>query len=661
MSELYCDHGLYGAYAATPTWGSAQDGDGKAQGAATPAIASILLNIQPDASAPADAVVICGVTFTAGSNWTVGASIDASANNLATAINASTTAVASTVTPSAPQLRDLVYARGPAGGAPSGTVQIMTRAGSADFNYATNSAVAISHANWATAPTITQFSGGASGAWGVLLNTATIWPAGRTVGAYGAWCGLCLAGPTAYGSNTLNAMLSFDDAINVRTRASGVDKSLTFTTLSSDSAVGGALVSTGFNLVFDDGTVWSGDGGQFTIGFANNDSGRMGFYNSMRRVIARSKYGLRILSTSSGSSGNNIFYGPHFYFLSNSGITGQHLNKNILFEVSRTAAQAPSLQFASHGNNQNNLPIQYVYHGCRYKNGYTYVCPFANINDGYSQANNLFDLFDTEFEFVGIGAPPSGFLSVAGMQAGDWLFRQCRWIGWAGGFPLVGSQQSNDNLLSIVAEGCTGLSDSWIGVSARSAVSLVPTRAYGLFYSADAGRPMRYENVAGMADWFPSAGYPTLGAQQQDGTFWSMRLLWRFLAASVSPARPFIAPRSSKVYTEASAAKNISLELLVDPAAVPTRGDVAMMVAYTDSTGARRVETTYQRGATALAAGSSGWSKNSYPTFIPKRLELTTAYAIKQYTEIDVYLSINERNLTGGTVFFFVDPDFGIA
>jgi hypothetical protein len=49
MADKYCDHGLY-AYAATPTWGVAQDGDGTAIGYSTSG------GTAPSASEVADAV-----------------------------------------------------------------------------------------------------------------------------------------------------------------------------------------------------------------------------------------------------------------------------------------------------------------------------------------------------------------------------------------------------------------------------------------------------------------------------------------------------------------------------------------------------------------------------------------------------------------------------
>ena len=190
MADKYCDHGLYPAYAAVPTWATAQDGDGAAATLAVSSVASVVFS--QGHSAGTVAVFGASVTFTHG------ATADIEANNLATAINASATVVSTTFAPKAPQLRNLVYARGPSSGAPAGTCQIMSRAGSAALNDTGNTSLTQASFN-GTAPTLTQFSGGSSGAWGYFINPATVWPSATAALAYGALTGTVNAGQVGAG------------------------------------------------------------------------------------------------------------------------------------------------------------------------------------------------------------------------------------------------------------------------------------------------------------------------------------------------------------------------------------------------------------------------------------------------------------------------------
>ncbi len=168
----------HGTPLSVATWGECQDGDGTAKTAATPSTAEIVFTGVPSSGS----IYVLGVVVTA--TWATSA--DNCANLLATAINAlTTTAVGPASFTTRSQVRNHLYARGPANGAPAGTCQVMTRQGSADhaglicFTHTLN--------NVSSAGTV-NFSGGTGGAWGWLMNHAsTIWPSAIAQDQYGLW------------------------------------------------------------------------------------------------------------------------------------------------------------------------------------------------------------------------------------------------------------------------------------------------------------------------------------------------------------------------------------------------------------------------------------------------------------------------------------------
>ena len=192
MTNYYVQHGLYGAYSSAPSWGVAQDGDGLAMGAATPAVASLVINA---VAAVGNTIAFMGLTLTAvasgasGLNFNVGATVGAQADNLATCINALTSLVSAATSPQTPQARNLLYARGPTLGAPAGTLQIMTRAGSALLNQASNAAVNITATGWSARPDHHPVRGRRVGRLGLLRQRQS----GRARGGLPAWRSAAMA------------------------------------------------------------------------------------------------------------------------------------------------------------------------------------------------------------------------------------------------------------------------------------------------------------------------------------------------------------------------------------------------------------------------------------------------------------------------------------
>ena len=247
MAVFYFDP-QYPAYNAIPTWNVAQDGDGTSKALAVPAIASFTLT---GPCSVGDTITIMGVTLTAvasaptASQFLIGASASVQADNIATAINAATALVNNSFTPTTPQLRDLLYARGPLTWAAADTVEIMTRVGTARWNGLT----AISKVS-ASIPSINQFASGAGGSAGYMANNATIWKSGKTKTTYGLIFSLLAQAGNLAGL----AMLADVDVCHVRANGHTMDINIPRT-----------LMQARGTFIVDDGTIWPGDTGTFTI------------------------------------------------------------------------------------------------------------------------------------------------------------------------------------------------------------------------------------------------------------------------------------------------------------------------------------------------------------------------------------------------------------
>jgi hypothetical protein len=242
MADLFCDHGAYAsALGATPTWGVPQDGDGSSKDASTAAsIGSVLFGSVPTSGT----ITVCGASVST-TGVLAAASVAAAADALAANINATTNAVSTTFAntgcpTNANQLRNIVFARGPSGGAPAGTCQIMSRFGSATHN-----ATAIAHTFNGT-PTVSQFTGGVGGCWGTAINPAALGVASSIAARdYG----------TLHRRPVVGTVPSLTNPVWQRT-GGGASKSIAMTFAGNIN-----LQHAGFSkkTIFDTNTKWTGD------------------------------------------------------------------------------------------------------------------------------------------------------------------------------------------------------------------------------------------------------------------------------------------------------------------------------------------------------------------------------------------------------------------
>ncbi len=180
---------------------------------------------------------------------------------------------------------------------------------------------------------------------------------------------------------------------------------------------------------------------------------------------------------------------------------------------------------------------------------------------------------------------------------------------------------------------------------------------------------MAYATTNGWAQSEKSANYPTLSAKLPDsagGTSYSMKIYTGNLAAvSATPSNPFKCPVVKKDYDQTAATKTITVEVLIDNRQAPTDHELWFDVMYTDNaTGNTVIESTraMKKDEAALTTSTASWTATTYATqsYNKRKISLTTANSIKQYTEITVIMYAGFACYDSNS-FWFYDPDFAIT
>jgi hypothetical protein len=310
----------------------------------------------------------------------------------------------------------------------------MLRIAGVDWN-----GMAPTQANISPAATIGAFAGGANGPFGYWWNTSTVF--GRTFSVSAnttpTW-GVAYNAP----AGTLNPTIS--DPIIVRTRRAGADLAPPKWSLTS----GFTHNWLSRTFVFDNGTTWPGDNGQFTLGTFTTTAGEQCWHNiaAPSRWIARSKYNLRI------THGNTNPVGAVNFGESGGGVGFEIVN--VLFDESVEAPSATTMSLL----NRQNRAIRLV-QGCRFK--LRAGRHLAGSTDG--ALSFLIRYIDCDFDFYIAGPTPSDLF-----RAGNWVsqgedalleFSHCRFT-FASGGPITQLLPGNLGLGSafrLLVTDCTGI------------------------------------------------------------------------------------------------------------------------------------------------------------------------------------------------------------
>jgi hypothetical protein len=662
MADYYVDHGAYATnIGAAPTWGVPQEGDGSAKDAATASsIGSVLFGSVPTSGT----ISVCGVSISTTGVLSAG-SVDAAANALASNINATTTAVGSTVAIGVPQLRNLVFARGPSGGAAAGTCEIMMRVGSTTLNHASNVNVAIAQ-TLSPAATLTQFAGGSGGCWGWLVNSAAI-GVSSSIAAY--TYGLKKAYPIAWVAAPTNL-----DVINVR---SGNNPTITITSASNVNLSRSVITSNLFasHFVIDTNTVWTSDSatGTFTLevnlsstasltlpGVASGSNTNVQAYGASLRCMREGNFVLR-MSTSSGAVRNAAF---------DAGVAEAQGCRyhGVLFEDVSTGAGAMQVVNNTVGTGGGSRDLgAYRFVRCTFRrvNLIADTLPVKLIAASSVQLTPALSFEACKFEanVSGATADPVVHLSLAtggGSPVGYgqyFTLLRCKFSGWSAGnnkFALHDAAPAGLTRTQILAQDCEGLSltAAYAGVAHVTQVQ-DRNRSFVSIHSAAIGGAWRYENLDGVLEWNPEASpvQPTFSAA------FSVHARWLATLGVVDRNRGFQLAADRLKFVGTSGTKTFRKELLIssDLFAALKPGDFVATLSYVSDTTGLMVSECVE----SLSASSAAWTAaTGFPSHIPKALTLTTSEPVRTGCEVSVSVTLYGQPRTLVSESIFLDPEF---
>lgn len=663
MADYYLDHGAYPAYAATPTWAiggtpSAQDGDGKATGIAASATAS--LDFTGITASAGHTVVIAGVTLTCVASGATANQFNAGsgatlATNVAASINAATSTVAADASVFTPQLRDFCYAR-----VNGNKCEIMTRAGSASFNQASNSAMAITTSGM-TAPTIVQFVNGTSGAWGYIANAAAMLPSAKAIGAYGVG----MANETTAGRLLAGSLPTATDIVWMRANNREYNPA--------------ATASINFyqplNLVLDASNVKWGDTSGKTFKFRNTGT-TVGLTISLRGTASGvGNYACVVASTVYGALG---IYNESTTGSANAPVTvtnGNSSNIAVHFENVEFADLSASSQLYLQNSFQSANNKSWMFRNCKFR--------WSRSNATYgilalagSVTGSVAMVWDgCAFVFDGLSQVHPGIVNAFAVSSGIANFKLLN-CSCSAASDVAAFVRYNATTYTV---NCTADNLTGFKLSLATQMGLFSMLSANQYAGAQDGsfvlqqnigpkKGFRLETPCTILDWIPDANYPGLRSYLPDGTLWSWRTVWSSTASHYSGTQGIEVITLNKQAPASDAVRTVTAELLMDPACLAgaTNKTLEMCVTYTNASSAQVTETTYPTLAllatpTAIASSAAAWTKNGFSAYSAGKLALTTTQAVKSGTDIAVSIRLRGPSPSGSTSSLFIDPEVDIA
>lgn len=636
--------GVQIGYMPNPAWDSAYDGDGTTTGAATPATVSI--DLAAYTAAAGATFVVCGATLTcvasgAGNNQFNAGSGQTLADNLVAAINraGNTVVVNAAATGWTTHLvQNAVRARRTS----TAVLEIQTKAGSATYNSNTLWKI-VSTGLTGGSQLDATFSGGAGGAWGWLFADIEQGNFG-TIGCmyYGAWYSQT-SGTTIGPLAGVVSTQSDDDIFHIR--ANGKEAWFmphNYYTL-YPSRKGTFLV--------DDGTKWNGDTGTFLCATKSTGSAGINMQLSGTVSFAARQLGKWIWR----NSGNACYMRLGAYQSSHV------VYRNLLLDDVGAIANS-EIRFGLEPS--ANVAV-YVY-GCKIEYTRNFHQALAYIYSGGSSDRGLF-VHDSTFSYPNYtGTPSEPLIALLNFPAEGrsniGVFNCTVSAPNAGGAISAVTTTTTTNIYNnIIISNVSGNVVPNNGLGLAGKVESVKNDELGYILQQGIGnnRQFRYETGAIAVDWTPGSGYPTLDSLLPDSTPWSYKVLWTNIASNYRGNSWYQATAVSKTITQSSQ-QTVAVEMLFSSTvegSVKT-SDIGMWVTYiADSDSKQYTESIYDfaDAGVALAAGSASWTKNSFSTYVAKKLSLTLARTIKVNTEVDVQIRLLRAAPELTT--FFVNPE----
>ena len=617
MATKYCDHGAYGAYAATPTWGAAQDGDGTAIGVGTPSTAEVVFT--GIASTGVISVLGQAITFTRVTD------ADTCANNLATAINASTAVAAGPASFTVKsQVRNHLYARGPASGAPAGTCQIMTRQASAGHA----GLIAVTHTlNNVSSPATVNFSGGTGGCFGYFINPTALWASAVAISGYGL----------------ISAVMPFTHTIaqgDVVVIRSG--KTILYANDTSFSVITQAMGSLALPVTYliDDSTVWAdGPAPVFTISVTST-------FNTIHSHASAATTFLNICGVQYASGQRNFVWDLKS---SNSDsieilaikAQGSCRYKNIDFLGKAKVA----LEFA--GNSARKLTLE----NCRIVWARQHGMAYVSNTNGAAVALIGCDFVQTEptalqTSIVGVGGSASGNVTLIG----------CRFIGFVTGSQLCNLRMAE--AFTVIFQSCD-FGNVSVRTSSLSTLGASDSRDFSYLAgtSATGNGDFFFETTQGFYEWQTSKGYPTLNARLADSlTAWSIYAAPSNQSSNLSSTSPFALPCITKINTLASGARTLTVEFLIESVLGWTKNEISASATYMSNSGLQTVS-NFDGTGSALEASSAAWTSTTYngQTWLKRKFSIALPDLLTG-CEVSVQIRLH-KFAANNTLGVFVDPE----
>ena len=396
----------------------------------------------------------------------------------------------------------------------------------------------------------------------------------------------------------------------------------------------------------DDGSIWSGDTGTFTLFWTSNYDVTLASYNNLispaiDKFILENRY-------NDYNRGTIQFYQGSYY-------------KNIVYQDATSVT-----------NNTVGGPVSLIGVSVNVSpNGVFYNCKFNMVRTG-STSIGIFDMASyPKFTFLNCtidisrASTSGGLLSLIPYASGAFI-------------DFIGGK-------------IIGATSSWLTIVPQSMASDGDVRGCDFrFYNTDIGNLTPYhksftvarifattgfthifENcneafnfcettLRGYIRWEKGLNFPTLNAILPDSTAWSIQCAPNSINCQATT--PFKINKIQKLYVATAATKTIRAELAIKDCtafASPTDEDFWLEIHFIDSNGNSVFKTSKGTG-TALTTSSATWSPdppvygaNNYDTY---KIEIPSGVSIKQNTMVYATLfcakpAINDND------YFFVCPD----
>lgn len=275
------------------------------------------------------------------------------------------------------------------------------------------------------------------------------------------------------------------------------------------------------------------------------------------------------------------------------------------------------------------------------------------------------------FEWVGVGTHIGALFGQAnyGYSSSSSVctikHNGCSYIVDGGAYSVAsvfGSQLLANSRSITTLDNCSGINNPAIDLPAAPVIG-----GPELFWSDAKTFSFRYSQCALSTDWVRGSPYPTRDSVTPDAEPMSIRASWE--GARLSDLYSFEVTRVSAMHRQADAVRTVRLELIAPTAFLPSKTHIYMLVSYTDSSGARRTESSRGDVSALMVPGAAqvlddgvglaAWALNGVSDVASKRLTLTTSQPIKQGTDIVATVFFGGAPTGSRTIYF--DPTLDIA